>query len=98
MRFGGSASPKGIRRAAHPLAAFGHGLIREPDNGEAGEPGPDLDCTSTARASIPSKANVVTRANIPEPRPTPLVKGNLSCAILFSVKARSCRRSKSEWV
>ena len=64
---GRQRQPDGIQRAAHPLAAFGHGLIREPDNGEAGEPGPIWICTSTARASIPSKATVVTRANIPEP-------------------------------
>ena len=33
----------GVERAAHPLAALGHGLIRETDNGEGGEPRPDLD-------------------------------------------------------
>ena len=40
---GRQRQPDGIQRAAHPLAALGHGLIREPDNGEAGEAGPDLD-------------------------------------------------------
>ena len=40
---GRQRQPDGIQCAAHPLAALGHGLIREPDNGEAREAGPDLD-------------------------------------------------------
>ena len=32
----------GVQRAAHPLAALGHGLVGEADNGEGGEPRPDL--------------------------------------------------------
>ena len=35
--------PDGVQRAAHPLAAFGHGLVRQPDNGEGGQPRSDLD-------------------------------------------------------
>jgi len=38
---------------------------------KAGSPGPIWICTSTARASIPSKATVVTRANIAEPPSKP---------------------------
>ncbi len=43
MRFGGSARPDGVQRAAHPLAALGHGLVGEADNGEGGKSRPDLD-------------------------------------------------------
>ena len=40
---GRQREPDGVQRAAHPLAAFRHGLVRESDNGEGGEPRPDLD-------------------------------------------------------
>ena len=39
-------------------------LSGRPTMVKAGSPGPIWTCTSTARASIPSKATVVTRANI----------------------------------
>lgn len=41
MRLGGSASPMAF--SAPPLAAFRHGLVGKSDNGEGGEPRPDLD-------------------------------------------------------
>ena len=40
---GRQREPDGVQRPAHPLAAFRHGLVRESDNGEGGEPRPDLD-------------------------------------------------------
>ena len=33
----------GVQRAAHPLAALGHGLVGEADDGEGGHAGADLD-------------------------------------------------------
>lgn len=32
----------GVQRAAHPLAALGHGLVGEADDGEVRHPRPDL--------------------------------------------------------
>jgi hypothetical protein len=34
--------PDGVQRAAHPLAALGHGLVRKADDGEGGQARPDL--------------------------------------------------------
>ena len=65
--FGRQRQRYGIQRTAHSLGAFGHGLSGSPTMVKPGSPGPIWICTSTARASIPSKATVVTRANIPEP-------------------------------
>jgi hypothetical protein len=35
--------PDGVQRAAHPLAALGHRLVGQADNGEGGHAGADLD-------------------------------------------------------
>jgi hypothetical protein len=56
--------PDGIECAAHLLSALGHGLVGEADNGKGGKPGPICTWTSTARASMPSNATVVPRANM----------------------------------
>jgi hypothetical protein len=56
-----------VQRAANPLAALGHGLVGQADEAKWGRPGPICTCTSTARASMPSNATVVIRANIVEP-------------------------------
>jgi hypothetical protein len=53
----------------HALAALGDGLVGKADDGEGWDAGADLICTSTARASIPSKATRRDPANIAEPRP-----------------------------
>jgi hypothetical protein len=53
----------------HAPAAPGDGLVGKADDGEGWDAGADLICTSTARASIPSKATVVIRTNIAEPSP-----------------------------
>ena len=34
--------PDGVQRAAHPLAALGHGLVGQSDDGEGRHAGPDL--------------------------------------------------------
>ena len=61
--------PDGVQRAAHPLSALGHRLVGQADNGvKWGRPGPNCTWTSTPRASMPSNATVVTRANMLNPR------------------------------
>lgn len=67
MRLGGSASPMGVQCPAHPFPALGHRLVGQAHDGEGRMP--ELICTwtSTARASMPSNATVVTRANMSEP-------------------------------
>jgi hypothetical protein len=40
---GRQREPNGVQCAAHPFAAFRHRLVRKSDNGEGGEPRPDLD-------------------------------------------------------
>ncbi len=39
----GKAETDGVQRGAHPLAAFGDGLVRQTDDGEAGSAGRDAD-------------------------------------------------------
>jgi hypothetical protein len=75
----------GVEGAAHALAALGDPLSGRPTMVKAGMPGPIWIWTSTPRASIPSKATVVTRANIAEP-PTP--------AFLHSSAARTIREHR----
>jgi len=41
----------------HALAALGDGLVGKADDGEGWDAEADLICTSTARASIPSKSD-----------------------------------------
>ena len=36
------AEPDRVQRTAHPLAAFGHGLVRQADDGEGGDARADL--------------------------------------------------------
>jgi hypothetical protein len=43
IRLAGSARPDGGQRGAHPLAAFRHRLVAEPDDGEADKARGDMD-------------------------------------------------------
>ena len=41
--FGRKPEPDRVQRAAHALAALGHGLVGQADDGEGGHAGADLD-------------------------------------------------------
>jgi hypothetical protein len=66
------SEPDGVQRPAHPLAALRHGLVGKADDGEGGQPRSDLDLNiNGARLDAPSKATVVTRANMARSPPFP---------------------------
>ncbi len=58
---GGSASPEAISAERTRSRASDTALSGRPTIAKAGSPGATCTCTSTARASIPSKATVETR-------------------------------------
>ena len=63
----------GVQRAAHALAALGHGFIRQPDNGEGGEPGADLDLhVDSARFDPFESDRRDPREHRENPRPSPI--------------------------
>ena len=61
MRRAGSASPEAISAERTRSRASDTALSGRPTIANAGNPGATCTCTSTARASIPSKATVETR-------------------------------------
>src|SRR5580692_1328483 len=61
MRRAGSASPEAISAERTRSLASETALSGRPTMAKAGSPGATCTCTSTARASIPSKATVETR-------------------------------------
>ena len=61
MRRAGSASPEAISAERTRSRASETALSGKPTMAKAGKPGATCTCTSTARASIPSKATVETR-------------------------------------
>ena len=61
MRRAGSASPEAISAERTRSRASDTALSGRPTIAKAGSPGATCTCTSTARASIPSKATVETR-------------------------------------
>ena len=61
MRRAGSASPEAISAERTRSRASDTALSGRPTMANAGSPGATCTCTSTARASIPSKATVETR-------------------------------------
>ena len=71
MRFGGSASPIALSAPRTRSRLSATALSGRPTMAKAGSPGPIWTCTSTARASMPSKATVVTRANMAQRPPFP---------------------------
>ena len=75
--------PRGDQRRAHPLARLRDRLVGRPTTWKAGSPGETWTCTSTARASIPSKATVETRVNH-------------ACPSLSSIEGSGTRRKKQE--
>src|SRR5262249_58073940 len=67
MRRAGSASPEAISAERTRSRASDTALSGRPTMAKAGSPGTICTCTSTARASIPSKATVETRWTMPLP-------------------------------
>src|SRR5215470_16501883 len=67
MRRAGSARPEAISAERTRSRASETALSARPTTWKAGSPCETWTCTSTARASIPSKATVETRATIPGP-------------------------------
>src|SRR5215510_1717144 len=67
MRRAGSASPEAISAERTRSRASETALSGRPTIANAGSPGTICTCTSTARASIPSKATVETRWTMPLP-------------------------------
>jgi hypothetical protein len=65
MRRAGSARPEAISAERTRSRASDTALSGRPTIAKAGKPGATCTCTSTARASIPSKATVETRWTIP---------------------------------
>ena len=61
IRRAGSASPEAISAERTRSRASDTALSGRPTMAKAGKPGATCTCTSTARASIPSKATVETR-------------------------------------
>jgi hypothetical protein len=64
MRFGGSAKPMAFSAPRTRSRLSATALSGRPTMVKCGIPGPICTCTSIGRASMPSKATVVTRANI----------------------------------
>src|SRR5437868_2664734 len=67
IRRAGSASPEAISAERTRSRASETALSGRPTMAKAGSPGTIWTCTSTARASIPSKATVETRWTMPLP-------------------------------
>src|SRR5262249_20508145 len=67
MRRAGTARAEATRAARNRCRASETALSGKPTTLKAGRPGATWTCTSTARASIPSKATVVTRETMPAP-------------------------------
>src|SRR5262245_44758877 len=67
IRRAGSASPEAISAERTRSRASETALSGRPTMAKAGRPGTICTCTSTARASIPSKATVETRWTMPLP-------------------------------
>jgi hypothetical protein len=72
MRFGGKARPMAFSAPRTRSRLSATALSARPTMVKAGMPGLIWTWTSTARASMPSKATVVTRANMPT---TPVWRG-----------------------
>ena len=64
MRLAGSASPEAISAARTRSRDSATALSGSPTTVKATVPGAICTCTSTARASIPSKATVATRVTM----------------------------------
>src|SRR5580704_7233738 len=69
MRRAGSASPEATSAARTRSLASLTALSGNPTMAKCGSPGATWTCTSTARASMPSNATVVTRWTISSPPP-----------------------------
>src|SRR6201995_3581377 len=72
MRRAGNARPDAISPERTRSRASETALSARPTTWKAGRPGETWTCTSTARASIPSKATVETRATMPDPYRAPI--------------------------
>jgi hypothetical protein len=68
MRFAGSASPEAISAERTRSRLSATALSGRPTIRKITFPGAIWTCTSTARASIPSKATVATRVTMREAR------------------------------
>src|SRR5262245_12532032 len=76
IRRAGSARPEAIRAERPRSRASDTALSGTATIANAGRPGATCTCTSTARASIPSKATVDTRATMPSLVTQSKVAGN----------------------
>jgi hypothetical protein len=56
--------PDRVQRAAHPLFAFSHRLVRQSDNGEVRQPRPDLHLDVDGARLDPLESDRRARANI----------------------------------
>jgi len=73
IRRAGSARPEAISAERTRSRASETALSGSPTMAKAGKPGATSTCTSTARASIPSKATVEMRCTMPPSAALPKV-------------------------
>ena len=74
----GQAEADGVQRVAHALAALRHRLVGQADDGEHVLAAAMRTCTSTGRASMPTKATVAICPYMRSPRRPPIARATLA--------------------